>query len=190
MPKKRSAYGLKDFNAERILQQKYFHRFNIPTGINDDDFLQEIIIGSTTAEIKKLEENLLVLRGIYERLQEFANLISRHMKRVSRYFGAKGYAADYLCVYCVITDFGEKIKKEYYSLWKITEQRYRERTAAQIRKYRKLSKLTQKELGEKIQQTGMSISQYETAQREVPTPALIRLSKVFGITTDELLGVT
>lgn len=57
-----------------------------------------------------------------------------------------------------------------------------------LKKLRKDKKLTQTQLGEKINVTKVSISGYESGDRSPDTDNLRRLADFFGVTTDYLLG--
>ena len=57
-----------------------------------------------------------------------------------------------------------------------------------IRKYRKLNNMSQDELAEKLEVTRQSISLWETGQTQPSLENIIALSKLFGVSTDELLA--
>lgn len=56
-----------------------------------------------------------------------------------------------------------------------------------IRKYRKINNLSQDELAEKLEVTRQSISLWETGQTQPSLDSIIALSKLFNVSTDELL---
>lgn len=56
-----------------------------------------------------------------------------------------------------------------------------------IRKYRKLNNMSQDELAEKLEVTRQSISLWETGQTQPSLENIIALSKLFNVSTDELL---
>lgn len=59
-----------------------------------------------------------------------------------------------------------------------------------LKKLRKEKKLTQSELGSKINVTKVSISGYESGNRSPDTDTLQRLADFFEVSTDYLLGRT
>ncbi|KMY62993.1 transcriptional repressor of PBSX s [Geobacillus stearothermophilus] len=59
-----------------------------------------------------------------------------------------------------------------------------------LRKLRQEKKLTQEELGKKINVTKVSISGYENGNRTPDTETLQKLADFFNVTTDYLLGRT
>jgi len=59
-----------------------------------------------------------------------------------------------------------------------------------LRQLRKERKLTQSELGEKVNVTKVSISGYESGNRTPDTDTLQRLADYFEVSTDYLLGRT
>ncbi len=56
-----------------------------------------------------------------------------------------------------------------------------------IRKYRKINNMSQDELAEKLEVTRQSISLWETGQTQPSLDSIIALSKLFNVSTDELL---
>lgn len=56
-----------------------------------------------------------------------------------------------------------------------------------IRKYRKLNGMSQDELAEKLEVTRQSISLWETGQTQPSLENIVALSKLFNVSTDELL---
>ncbi len=61
--------------------------------------------------------------------------------------------------------------------------------AENLKKFRKLKKLTQSDVAEIIEKDRSTIAKYENGQAEPPFNVLIMLSKLFDITIDELCGV-
>jgi len=59
-----------------------------------------------------------------------------------------------------------------------------------LRKLRTTSKLTQKQLADKINVTHVSISGYESGNRTPDTDTLQKIAQVFDVSTDYLLGRT
>lgn len=62
-----------------------------------------------------------------------------------------------------------------------------EKIGERIRRYRLASKLTQQEFADRIGVTGASVSAYENEIRYPSLDTVVRIARVFGITTDELL---
>ena len=63
-------------------------------------------------------------------------------------------------------------------------------TGSQIRKQRLKKNLTQKELSQHLGLTPKMISFYENDERVPPADILIKLSQIFNVTTDYLLGLS
>lgn len=57
-----------------------------------------------------------------------------------------------------------------------------------IKKYRKLNKLTQKELGEKIGKKAITVRQYESGYIEPPTSVLMKIGEVLNVSTEKLIN--
>lgn len=56
-----------------------------------------------------------------------------------------------------------------------------------LKYYRRLQKLTQEQLAEKINVSKTCVSNWETGLREAPIDSLIKLAEVFEISLDELI---
>lgn len=59
-----------------------------------------------------------------------------------------------------------------------------------IRKYRKINKLTQKQLSSQLGLTPKMVSFYECNERIPPIDIIIKLSEIFSISSDYLLGIS
>lgn len=57
-----------------------------------------------------------------------------------------------------------------------------------IKKFRKKSNLTQKELGEKIYKSEISIRKYESGKVNIPVSTLFDICMALGVTLEEILG--
>lgn len=67
------------------------------------------------------------------------------------------------------------------------KKRYNINIGENIKKYRKLNKMTQLELAKKLEKTVITIKRYEYGQITVPDHVLVDISKILGITTDLLI---
>ena len=56
-----------------------------------------------------------------------------------------------------------------------------------IRYYRKINNMSQEELAEKLDVTRQSVSLWESGQTQPSLDNIIALSKIFGVSTDDLL---
>ena len=57
-----------------------------------------------------------------------------------------------------------------------------------IKKYRKISNLSQEELADKVNVTRQSVSLWETGKTQPSVDALIEIASALGVTADELLS--
>ena len=71
---------------------------------------------------------------------------------------------------------------------KNTQEPWRAALAQSLGKYRKAANLTQIELGEKLSYSDKSISKWERGEGVPDVSVLIRLSELYGVSVDELLG--
>ena len=61
--------------------------------------------------------------------------------------------------------------------------------SAKIKELRILNKMTQKELAEKLYVTSQAVSRWENGEVEPSLSTIIEISKIFNVTTDELLNL-
>jgi len=59
-----------------------------------------------------------------------------------------------------------------------------------IRNLREDNDMTQKQLSEKLHCSQQVYSNYELGQRDIPTDILIKLSSIYQVSTDYILGIT
>ena len=59
-----------------------------------------------------------------------------------------------------------------------------------IRALREDHDMTQKQLSELLHCSQQVYSNYELGQRDIPTDVLIKLSEIYGVSTDYILGLT
>lgn len=59
-----------------------------------------------------------------------------------------------------------------------------------IKRLRKLAGLTQSELAEKLNLESAAVSKYETGRVPLTQESLIKLSEIFNVTTDYILGIS
>lgn len=59
-----------------------------------------------------------------------------------------------------------------------------------IRDLREDNDLTQKQMAQKLNCSQQVYSNYELGQRDIPTDILIKLSKLYRVSTDYILGLT
>ena len=59
-----------------------------------------------------------------------------------------------------------------------------------IRDLREDNDLTQKEVAKKLNCSQQVYSNYELGQRDIPTDILIKLSSIYNVSTDYILGIS
>lgn len=59
-----------------------------------------------------------------------------------------------------------------------------------LREFRERAGLTQRQLAERLEILQPQYFRYEQGMRDLPTPLLIRLADIYGVSTDYLLGLT
>ena len=59
-----------------------------------------------------------------------------------------------------------------------------------IRDLREDGDLTQKEISKKLNCSQQVYSNYELGQRDIPTDILIKLSAIYGVSVDYILGIS
>lgn len=185
MPKTKDAFALRDFDATKILQRRYFKQFNLPNK-TDEEILK---ILTADDDVESMEKNLSTLKALAKRCETFNFKIRRHIaRRIKLFDGAEKYL-DYPTADWAVNDLMKKLSLGYYELETKIEKQYRERITERLRYYRLKAGLTQKELAELVQVSPMGMSHYARGERDLPTHTLIRISKVLNVTADKLLGL-
>lgn len=90
MPKSKDAFALKDFDAQRILQRRFFKELNLDADKTDEEILQSMKAADTDSfeeTQKKYDETSAVLF----KAVEYQNRIKRHVDRLTRYARALEY---------------------------------------------------------------------------------------------------
>ena len=59
-----------------------------------------------------------------------------------------------------------------------------------LRDLREDSDITQSDIAKHLHIKQNTYSQYENGQRQLPIPVLIKLAKLYGVSTDYILGLT
>ena len=189
MPKTRNAFALQDFNEERILQRRFFKQFNLPKA-TDAEILKSLQVDDTDS-VENMEKKMSTIEKILDKLVDYHHFIGRHLNRLSRCKFAKTYPQrnDEVVVKYFSAEFktAELIKKVSLleeATEKQIQKKYRDTFTANLRKYQKASKITQKKLGEIVKVSPTVISRYL-----VPIHILIRTAKILKVSTDKLLGI-
>lgn len=185
MPKTKAAFWLANFDEEKILQRPYFKKFSLPP-LTDTEILSSLEV-SEEEDIASMEEKLSVIKALHTAAQNFNNLLIRYSERLKKVAG-KTYG-EFLAATMATAELIQSLKQLYYTVESTIQKHYRKTFTERLRQYRKAAGLTQKELAALVQVSPMGISHYARGERDVPTHTLARLSKVLGVTTDELLGL-
>lgn len=201
MPKTKDAFALRDFDEKRILQRPYFRELNFAA--KTDAEILATLKASETDSIDMLEQKLIEIKTIHNKLVSFQKLIEKHCNRCDKYNRRKIKAAgikltdlkrpapvlEYFNVNTSIMELLSEFQKAYYELEKLIQARYKQELAKRVRKLRKATGLTQAQFGDLVQVSPQGFSLYERGERELPIHTLIRMAKILHISSDEILGI-
>lgn len=186
MPKTKAAFWLANFDEEKILQRPYFKKFSLPP-LTDTEILSSLEV-SEEEDIASMEQKLSTIKALHTAAQNFNNhLLIRYAERLKKI--QRQTYIEFLTATMALTELIQSLQQMYYEVEGVIQKCYRKAFTERLRQYRKAAKLTQKELGELVQVSQRGMSNYELGDRDIPSYTLARLSKVLGVTTDELLGL-
>lgn len=201
--KTKNAFAFRNFDSERILQRPYFKVFRFTPDKTDAEILSSVS-GIKEDSIKILEQKLKTIKTIYNSLENFHKLIERHNEtRLDKYnekkmkvegvtiFELKRHAPvlEYFTASLRILELMDKVRKKYYEIEKMIQERYRKELADRLKQMRQARGLKQKKLGELVEVSPQGFSLYERGERDIPIHTIIRLAKVLNVSSDELLGL-
>lgn len=204
MPKTKDAFALRDFDAMKILQRRYFRKLKMPWG-TDEEILQTLSVTDVTDEtVEEKEKNLSTLRAIKNSLIAYIKLIDKHLLRYEKIgrdiliknnadINTKSLFLPREFEYSEIQRNVTKLLNRALILFNENKfnikQYYQKKFLSRLKQYRQAAGLTQKELAELIDVSAMAMSYYARGERDIPTYQLIRIAKVLNVTTDKLLGL-
>ena len=186
MPKTKSAYWLANFDEKRILQRRYFKKFDLPQ-LSDAEILATLKVNDEES-VQVMEQKLSEVKALHDQAQNFNNkMLIRYSERLKKVHG-KTYG-EYLLACMSVAALIQSLRKLYYDNESRIQQEYKKVFTERLKKYRKAAGLTQKELGELVQVSPRGMSYYARGEREMPVHLLIRISKILNVSVDDLLGV-
>ncbi|MBQ7705029.1 MAG: helix-turn-helix transcriptional regulator [Selenomonadaceae bacterium] len=186
MPKTRDAYWLENFDEKRILQRRYFKKFNLPH-LSDAEILATLKVNDEDS-VEAMEQKLSKVRALHDQAQRFNNkMLIRYSERLKKVHG-KTYG-DYLLACMSVAELIHALRKIYYADEGRIQKEYQKIFIERLKKYRKAAGLTLTKLGELTQVSPRGMSHYARGAREMPLHTLARVSKVLGVSADELLGL-
>lgn len=185
MPKKRRAFWLANLDENRIFQRPYFKAFDLPD-VPDAEILSTLKT-SDSDSLDEMERKLAQVKSLYEKTQDFQDLVDRYSVRYSKVHG-KAYGEILTLILTLATLF-PALRKLYYENEERIQKEYKKIFIERLRKYRKAAGLTLARLGELTQVSPSAMSHYSRGAREMPLHTLARVSKVLNVSTDELLGL-
>lgn len=202
--KTKNAFALRNFDATKILQRRYFRKLKMPLG-TDEEILHALSVTDVTDEtVDIMEKKLSTLRAIKNSLIAYSKLIDKHLLRyekIGRYILIKN-SVDVninslsLPKYFDYSEFQRSVTKllnRTLILFNENEfnirRYYQKNFLSRLKQYRQAAGLNQKQLAALINVTPMTMSRYERGERDVSTYTLIKLAKNLGVSVDELLGL-
>lgn len=202
--KTKNAFALRNFDATKILQRRYFRKLKMPLG-TDEEILHALSVTDVTDEtVDIMEKKLSTLRAIKNSLIAYSKLIDKHLLRyekIGRYILIKNNVdvninSLSLPKYFDYSEFQRSVTKllnRTLILFNENEfnirRYYQKNFLSRLKQYRQAAGLNQKQLAALINVTPMTMSRYERGERDVSTYTLIKLAKNLGVSVDELLGL-
>ena len=83
MPKTKNAFAFRDFDAEKILQRKFFQTLNLPKGM-DEEILQKMGMADFDS-FEETQAKLEAMEALLRRTAEYQKHVVRHGDRLTRY---------------------------------------------------------------------------------------------------------
>ena len=185
MPKTRGAYWLENFDEKKILQRRFFKRFNLPQ-LSDIEILETLKVRDEDS-VQVMEQKLSKVKALHDQAQKFEKMAIRYFNRKSKVGGV--VYIDEISARNEVVSLIIGLRKIYYDNEKRIQQKYREDVIGRLKYFQSKSGITRKKLGEMVQVSPQSMYDYWHQRRDVPLHTLIRLAKVLKISGDELLGL-
>lgn len=86
MPRTKNAFAFRDFDAEKILQRKFFQNLNLPKG-TDEEILQKMGMADFDS-FEETQAKLEAMEALLRRTAEYQKHVVRHGDRLTRYVRA------------------------------------------------------------------------------------------------------
>ena len=218
MPKTQNAFAFRDFDAARILQRLFFKEFREEYSIadNTDEKILEALTASDDDSLSILESKQVILKGLLKRTSKFRAWVDSHVKnRLGRYsrmikkkiengdpataelLQKKLFRVQAFLIFNYTIDISEEIDNLVYDIGikeddieTEIQKRYQKIFATRLKAARLKAGLSRKALADIVNITQAAVGLYENCKREPTLTPLIRMSKVLGVTTDWLTGMT
>ena len=183
MPKKKDAFFLRGITEGYILRRPYFKEFNFANQSDADIISSLKATPENTAS--EIEDKIIVLKKLYNRVIDYNKLIERCERRLKR-IRRRPYG-DILIPLFGTSELLGKIKQGYKETDIMLQERYQADLRERVKQYRLNAGLTQKKICENLGILPQTFYKYENGIANIPLHIIIRLARVFGVTTDNLL---
>ena len=139
-------------------------------------------------EAEKTREEL---RGVHR----FIERIDRHIKRLSaipfhQRERQRELIADYDSIVKVLIDFEESEIGEYKKIFRRLSEEFTRKLGERLRNARYFKGLSQDAVSREIGIGQNTLSRYEKGMHEAPAYVVLRLAKLYGISTNYFFGLT
>ena len=211
MSKGRNAFALKkfeiifsDFMGYGTNFSEYFEDVEKSRLFEYYDFSQESYKTEKTVEIilnwayHYIDGNLDEAEKIREQLRSvhhFIERIDRHIKRLSvgsfcRMERQKELIASYDSIVNLLIDFEEAALRDYKRIFRRLSEEFSRKLGERLRNARYLKGLSQDAVSREIGIGQNTLSRYEKGMHEAPAYVVLRLAKLYGISTNYLFGLS
>lgn len=183
MPKTKNAFFLEGITDGYILQRPYFKDFNFDN-VSDAEIILKLI-ASSDATVFEMEDKMDIIRKLYFRVLDYNKLIDRYARRLKkirrRPFG------DITTAIFGLVGLPAQLEKIYKETDKMAQETYQLNLRTRVKEYRLKAGLTQKNVCDYLGVLAQTYYKYETGIANIPLHVIIRLARLFGVTTDNLL---
>lgn len=212
--KTQNAFALRDFDASRILQRRFFKEFHFAADKSDAEILQSMS-ATDDDSLPTLERKQAALKTLLKRVIEFRAWLNRHIKnRLGEYnriikkkiengepataeFFQKILNRVQALIFHYTIDLPDDIDNLGYNVGikeddieTEIQKRYRKIFATRLKEARLKANLSRRDLADIVNITQVTVGLYENCKREPTLTPLIKISKALGVTTDWLTGIT
>lgn len=210
MPKTKDAFALRDFDAEKILQQKFFlKQLGFMYEDSDANIIDLYNVGSFAhLGTPIMEERRADLRRLKIAVENYQSRLATHVDKISKleshyterfmntgtatfkekYDRATTLKKCYKLAAALIGKIINQISELEKENEKAIQRNYRKDFANSLKEIRLARKMTQRELAARLEIAVPTLSQYENEVIEPTIKNLVRLANILKTTTDALLG--
>ena len=201
----KNAFAFQNFDAERILQRKFFNTLNLPKDLTDKQIFESLNFTIYTP-IEDAEKKLLLFETVADYLERFEKIFWRHLQKLQRADGQKtrkglmtiyhsegnGKLSKLINAYSTVAGYISAnvnyVESQVVELRKIIREIEIKHFAKTLKRIRLARGLTQKKLAERLELSHSSVIAYENEQRQPSLNMLRALARELKVSINDLCG--